>query len=328
MPRWIMGLVCLGAIASLSVSGKPDAAPSALPAELAWAYPVAPPHTSALMTPPGVYVTPDGKRKLNAAQVEALNPADEDWFPGSHPHPPEVILHASKNGAAPCAECHLVSGQGEVGIPDIAGLKADYLLEQLHAFRAGTRRSAQPDRVATEAMIGVAKTWSEQDLKAAVAYFAGLPRHKAIRMVVADDAPSMHTERFGWTYADRTGGLRALNGTVAETPESVVKVFMGDPSNLEVVYASKSTLTIGEALVRSGGGGGQPCTVCHGADLRGTPVAPALAGRDPSYIARQLWDIRCGTRSGPGVAFMQGVAHGLSPRDMTAVAAYLASQAY
>ena len=326
MRRWIMGLAGLGTMAAHCLAATPDGAASAPPAALAWAYPVAPPQTSALAIPPGVYVTPDGKRKLNAAQVEALNTPDEDWFPDSHPHPPDVILRASKNGAAPCAECHLVNGQGEVGIPDLAGLQAHYLSEQLDAFRSGTRKSAQPGRVATEAMIEVAKSWSEPDLKAAAAYFAGLPRRTAIRMVVAEEAPALRTDRFGWTYADRAGGRRALNGAVAEAPESVAKLFMGDPSNLEVVYASRATLASGEALVRSGGGGGQPCAVCHGADLRGTPIAPALAGRDPGYLARQLWDIRSGTRSGPGVAVMQAPARGLSPRDITAVAAYLSSR--
>jgi len=327
MRRWMKGALCLGAMTTLCVVAAPDRPAAALPAELVWAYPMAPPRTKALMTPPGVHVTPDGKRKLTAAQVEALSPADQDWFPESHPRPPELILHASKTGAPPCAECHLVNGQGEVGIPDLAGLQADYLMEQLHAFQAGTRTSAQVGRVATAAMIDVAQGWSEPDLKAAAAYFAALPRHAALRLVVADDAPVMHVERFGWTYADGSGGRRALNGAVAETPESLARVFIADPANVEVVYASPSTLATGEALVRSGGGGGaQPCTVCHGADLRGTPVAPALAGRDPGYLARQLWDIRSGTRTGPGVAAMQGPAWGLSPREMTAVAAYLASQ--
>lgn len=322
MRRAIMRFAGLGAIAALSIA----AAPFSPPPELGWAYPAAPPHTAELKTPPGLYPTPDGKRKLSADQVEQLDPADEDWFPDSHPTPPSVILHGAKN-AAPCADCHMVNGQGAVGIPDIAGLRAAYLSEQLEAFRSGARRSAQTGRLATEAMIGVAKAWGEPDLKAAVAYYAALPRRTPVKIVVTDAAPPMRTERFGWTYTDPTGGKdRALDGAVAETPQSVGRVFMRDLSNRQIVYVSRSTLTLGETLVHTGGNGGQPCTLCHGADLRGTAIAPPLAGRDPSYLARQLWDIRSGARSGASVAAMQGPARGLAPRDITAVAAYLASR--
>jgi cytochrome c553 len=321
MRRAIMRFAGLGAIAVLSIA----AASASPPPELNWAYPAAPPHTAELKTPAGIYPTPDGKRKLSADQVEKLTPADEDWFPDSHPTPPSVILHGAKD-AAPCAECHMVNGQGAVGIPDIAGLRAAYLSEQLDAFRSGARRSAQPDRLATEVMIGVAKAWGEPDLKAAVSYYAALPRRTPTKIVVADAAPPMRTERFGWTYTDPAGGkAHALNGAVAETPQSVGRVFLGDLSNRQIVYVAEPTLARGKALVQTGGNGGQPCTLCHGADLRGTAIAPPLAGRDPSYLARQLWDIRSGARSGPSVAAMQGPARGLAPRDITAVAGYLAS---
>lgn len=296
------------------------------PPELSWAYPVAPRNTPELKAPLGIYSTPDGRRKLTAAEIEHLTPQDEDWFPGSHPTPPDVILKSQKN-AAPCAECHMVNGQGVVGVPDIAGLPAPYILEQVNAFRKGTRTSAQPGRIATQAMIGVAKAWSMQDVKAAAAYYAGLPRRTPTRVLESEVAPPMKMERWGWTYLNPAGGQpHPLNGGVAEAPESVPEVFMGDLSNRQVVYVSKGTLAAGEALVRSGGGG-QPCTLCHGSDLRGTAVAPPLAGRDPGYLARQLWDIQSGARSGAAVAAMQAPARGLSPHDITAIAAYLASKA-
>ena len=37
---------------------------------------------------------------------------------------------------------------------------------------------------------------------------------------------------------------------------------------------------------------------CHGLDLRGLGPIPRLAGRSPSYIARQLYDIQHGNRAG------------------------------
>lgn len=301
---------------------------TAIPPALQWAYPSASPHTPELKTPAGVYVTPNGKRKLTAAQVDALTPKDGDWFPNSHPTPPAVITTQGPNGAAPCAECHMINGQGVASVPDIAGVSAGYLFGELKSFRSGARTSSQPGRLATAVMIRVAKSWTEADLRKAVAYYASLPRRTPTQIVETDTAPAMRIERFGWTYVDTSHPRKLpLNGTVAEAPESIVKVFMYDPSNHQLVYVSKSTLMLGEKLVRTGDGGGQPCTSCHGADLRGGPVAPPLAGRDPAYLARQLWDIRSGARSGALVAAMRGPANGLSPSDVTAVSAYIGSQA-
>jgi len=317
----------LASIALLSAAAVTKArAPTAPPPELAWAYPVAPPDTAELDMPSGRYVTPDGKRRLTAAQVDKLTAAEKDWFPQSHPIPPAVVLVPGKDQANPCAECHTVNGQGMVGIPDIAGLPADYLLEQLAAFRSGVRTSALPHCLGTGVMIATAKAWSQTDLQAAVAYYASLPRRTPTRVVETEAAPSMRLERWGWTYLDPTGGpTHSLDGSVAEAPESVNRLFLGDLANRQFVYFSHATLTLGGALIRSGGSAGQPCTTCHGADLRGTAVAPPLAGRDPGYLARQLWDIRSGARTGGNAKLMQGPARGLTAHDITAVAGYLAS---
>lgn len=323
----IAGMFGLVSIALLSAAAVPMAtAPTPPPPALAWAYPVAPPDTAELDMPSGRYVTPDGKHTLTAAQVDKLTPAEKDWFPQNHPIPPAVVLAPGKDQAIPCAECHTVNGQGMAGVPDIAALPASYLLEQLAAFRSGARRSAMPHYLGTGVMTATARAWSDSDLQAAVTYYASLPRHAPTRVVVTDASPPMRMERWGWTYLDPAGGPKhPLNGSVAESPESLTKLFLGDLSNRQLVYVSHATLTLGDALIRSGGGNGQPCTVCHGASLRGTAVAPPLAGRDPGYLARQLWDIRSGARTGGNVKLMQGPARGLSAGDITALAGYLAS---
>jgi len=68
-----------------------------------------------------------------------------------------------------------------------------------------------------------------------------------------------------------------------------------------------------------------PCVMCHGAALRGMDPAPAIAGRSPSYIVRQLYDFKHGARAGTGSAPMRLVAEQLTLDDMIAVAAYIAS---
>ena len=67
------------------------------------------------------------------------------------------------------------------------------------------------------------------------------------------------------------------------------------------------------------------CAVCHGPDLRGSGPVPILAGRSPSYIVRQLYDMQHGKRNGVWTPLMIPVLASLGPADLLAAAAYLAS---
>ena len=53
---------------------------------------------------------------------------------------------------------------------------------------------------------------------------------------------------------------------------------------------------------------------------------PAIAGRPPTYIVRQLNDMKTGARSGISTALMKAVVEKLSVEDMVAIAAYLGSR--
>ena len=52
---------------------------------------------------------------------------------------------------------------------------------------------------------------------------------------------------------------------------------------------------------------------------------PAIAGRHPNYIVRQLWNMQNGERIGTSAALMKQVVDRLSNDDMLAIAAYAAS---
>jgi cytochrome c553 len=52
---------------------------------------------------------------------------------------------------------------------------------------------------------------------------------------------------------------------------------------------------------------------------------PGIAGRSPSYMMRQLWDMKQGTRNGLQAQLMQPVIANLSMDEMTDIVAYLAS---
>ena len=75
------------------------------------------------------------------------------------------------------------------------------------------------------------------------------------------------------------------------------------------------------------GGNSVACAACHGFDLRGTVIAPPIAGRQPSYIGRQLYDYQQGTRAGIMAPMMMPTVENLTPDDLIAVSAYVASLA-
>ena len=79
------------------------------------------------------------------------------------------------------------------------------------------------------------------------------------------------------------------------------------------------------AALVTGGEKTAPCGSCHGSDLSGSGDIPRLIGRSPSYLFRQLNDIKIGAHTGPHVDPMRPVAV-LDDSEMIAIAAYLAAQ--
>ena len=57
----------------------------------------------------------------------------------------------------------------------------------------------------------------------------------------------------------------------------------------------------------SGGGKTIACGACHGADLKGLGPVPGIAGRSPSYLVRQMYDMQAGARKGVWTALMTKV---------------------
>jgi cytochrome c553 len=59
--------------------------------------------------------------------------------------------------------------------------------------------------------------------------------------------------------------------------------------------------------------------------LSGLADVPGIAGRSPSYVVRQLYDLKHGARTGSGSELMKPVVGTLTPDHMLALAAYAAS---
>lgn len=310
-----------GAVVALAACqpSKPASPPGAM---LAWAYPKAP------EAPLPAY--PTGEIRVAGSDVvydgDALNKGagPPDWFPQSHPAAPQAVAKG-RPGVLACAECHQIGGGGYLGTPNIAGLPAAYIVQQVREFREGRRKSWEAGRPATQEMIATAKKVTDPELEAAAAYYAALPYGPRYRVVEGDTGPAVTSNHYGWTDLAPGKPAQPLNGQVVEVAEDEARMNIADPNSGVVIYAPSGSKARGEALARSGGANGQACSACHGAGLKGSPVAPPLAGRSAAYLARQLLDIKTGTRAGPAVTQMQGPANGLSDEQIRDLAVYLAS---
>lgn len=94
------------------------------------------------------------------------------------------------------------------------------------------------------------------------------------------------------------------------------------------VTVDAKTLALGKAIVTQGDPSRKipACVSCHAAAMTGMePAIPGLLGLHADYLSAQLGAWRYGTRSALAPDCMKKVASQLSDRDITAVAAFLAS---
>ncbi len=98
-----------------------------------------------------------------------------------------------------------------------------------------------------------------------------------------------------------------------------------DPHSSFLAYVPVGSIKKGEALVTKGAGKTTQCAACHGADLMGLGPVPGIAGRSPSYLVRQLYDMKQGARNGTWTQLMKPVVANLSEEDLIDIAAYTAS---
>lgn len=274
------------------------------------------PPTNKLITVPG--------SELHVTEKAADDPfAVVDWFPADHISMPRVVAQGQRPRLWACAYCHLATGVGDPASAALAGLPAAYIEQQLVEFRAGRRQCAVAKTACAVAMPGVARAVTAADAKAAATYFSNLRYRPRIHVVEAAMVPRT---RYGSLYPIRLtgGGEEPLGLRILQMPDNVALEEDDDWRVPVTAYVPPASLARGKTLVESGAGAA-PCASCHGARLRGVGMVPPLAGRPPTYIVRQLYDIQYGYRRGAAVAPMQPEVAHLTARDRIAIAAYLAS---
>lgn len=289
-----------------------------------WAYPVNPPGTQA---PPDDGVArrlPGSSAAFSLTQIRDLFAAP-DWHPNDHPPMPEIVSHGRKPGVFACGFCHLPNGLGRPENSSLAGLPAVYIAQQVADFKSGARKSSEPASLPINLMTAVAKAATEAEVQEAAAYFAALQPRPWIRVVETDTVP--RTRVGGWMLiAAEPAGTEPIGNRIIEMPVDLERTELRDSTSGFIAYAPVGSIAKGETLVATGGGRTVPCEICHGAGLKGLGPVPALAGRSPSYLFRQLFDMKHGVRNGAWSALMKAVVAPLTEEDMIAITAYAASR--
>lgn len=276
------------------------------------------------LRPGAVLKVPGSPLVLSGSQFNAM--ADTpDWFPDAHPAMPDVVAKSRPAGGIACADCHLPNGLGHLGTAVLAGLPTPYLVEQLNAFREDHRQSAELRLHHTRKMNIVAKGLAVDDVTVAANYFSHLPPRQWVRVVETDNVPRTNIDPDNWLNRAPGGGREPIDQRIVELAENEYRMNIGDPTSGIIAYAPKGAVQRGERLAHTGTPQRPACTTCHGPDLHGVGAVPGIAGQMPSYLARQLWDIRSGTRHGDSVAPMREVVRSMTPGDIVALGAYLGS---
>jgi cytochrome c553 len=332
--------VAATAFALMALAGAATAVHSA-DLQPSWAYgftappppgtPLAAPNPAQVLDNVTQHTLPGSKLSFSRAQIANRN-GPADWFPEDHPAMPEIVARGREAaGIYACGLCHYPNGKGRPENANITGLSYEYFMQQMMDFRNGARKTSDPRKANTGLMAVFAKAMTDEEITAAAKYFTSIPAAPWIKVVESATAPK--TKAQGGMFLTLEGAEAAdepIGERIIETPVSARDTeFLRNPRSSFIAYVPPGSLAKGKALVMDGvtAGGGKvaACTICHGLDLRGLGPVPPLAGRSPSYVGRQLYDMQHGNRNGLWTPLMAPVLANLGPDDLLAASAYLAS---
>ena len=247
---------------------------------------------------------------------DGFGPAD--WFPGDHPVMPQIVAHGKRPDVRACGLCHYPNGKGRQENAAVAGLPVSYFVQTMNDFKDGLRKSAEPRKTNTNLMIAYAKAMTAEEIKEAAEYFGAMTWTPWIRVVETNTVPRMISRGGIWVPVE--GGEKEPIGVrIVETPEYPERTeILRDPRAGFIAYAPVGSVKKGEALAKT-------CGACHGADLRGLGPVPGIAGRSPSYLTRQMYDMQAGARRGEWAELMKPVVANLTNDDLVNIAAYVSS---
>jgi cytochrome c553 len=185
-------------------------------------------------------------------------------------------------------------------------------------------------------MIELAKAMTDDEIKAAAEYFGSMKWTPWVRVVETNLVPKTRIAGNLFLAADHKR-TEPIAGRIIEVPENEEQAeTYRNPHSGFVAYVPVGSIKKGQDLVATGGtkiigdkivpGRTTPCGLCHGPDLMGVADVPPIAGRSPSYLVRQIWDMQQGTRNGASALLMKLIVANLTEEDMVSIAAYVSSR--
>lgn len=285
-----------------------------------WAFP----RTDEVLPPSGIdpdkiWTATGSNLAMTRAQVDDRYNTP-NWFPDMYPAMPKIVQFGhQETEVRACGLCHLPTGTGHDESAYIAGLPVNYFIRQMADYKNG-------DRVGSGTMIRIAQAITDEEVKSAAEYYASVTPRPWIRVVETDTVPKTYVARGNKRLIHPDGGTEPIGNRIIEVPEVEEIVLNRDPRLGFVAFVPRGSIAKGKELSLNGGQGKTiACSACHGETLQGMGDIPALAGRHPNYIVRQLWSIKSGDRKGPSNAVMLPVVTNLTVDDMLAIAAYIGS---
>jgi len=325
--RMLGMLLALSAVhtAATSPAVPADVPPLGVPA---WLYPISPPQelTPRTFDDRVALHVPGAAASFTERQLNDMNFAP-DWRPASHVQMPLVVARGRAPQVSACGFCHSPTGQGRPENASLAGLPRDYLLEQLAAFKSGERRSGWPGRYRpSDRMCATVVAMTDKEAIEAAQYFAEQSLHPRVR--VRETWEIATTSVLGWVYRTSGQAREPLGERIIEIDPEPERHERRDDTLVYIAYVPVGSISRGRRIAGEGVGGAQnACITCHGRELSGMGNIPPLAGRSPTYIARQLFAFKVGTRVNASAAPMKTVAATLSTTDIIAVSAFAGSLA-
>jgi cytochrome c553 len=268
-----------------------------------------------------------GKQFTRQQIADGFGPAD--WYPEDHPVMPEIVAKGKRPDARACGLCHMPNGKGRQENAGVSGLPVSYFIQTMEDFRNDLRKSAEPRKANTVAMAMIAKALTPAEIKEAAEYFGKMKWTPWIRVVETNTVPKVRSAGGIWIPLEGAeAGKEPIGVRILETPEKPENTeILRDPRSGFIAYVPVGSIKKGETMVKTGGNGRTiECGACHGADLMGLGPVPGIAGRSPSYLARQMYDMQMGARNGEWTQLMKPVVAKLTSEDLVNIAAYVSSR--
>jgi len=221
-----------------------------------------------------------------------------------------------------CSLCHYPNGKGRPENAAVSGLPISYFMQTMQDFRNDARKTSDGRKTNTGRMAGFAKAMTDDEIKAAAEYFSSMKWTPWIRVVEADQVPKVRSAAGLFIPLEGAeAGMEPIGDRIIEVPENPTETeTLRNPRSGFVAYVPKGSIARGEAVAKKG-----QCQLCHGPDLLGLGPVPGIAGRSPSYMVRQMYDMQASNRKGLWTPLMSRVVGPLSVEEMRDVAAYVGS---